>query len=727
MWNYTTSFSLGDVKDDGNKPFNAEAEEMLLVFDGIKMGANIYVNGVQLGTATDQFLRYSFPLVASGALLDNGAGASTKHTLTVSFDPAINTDGRFMACSGGWDWAPFPGAPVTADTGAKTYSRGIWKSVYLVRVAKDSAAIEDVVPEMYYRGDYPTEALVDGQHAGFDVKVHVHLWSPSAVRGYVEVLGSWGAISRSNAIQFEGDFNSTVSISAEATDIKLWWPAEVGMGKTILSKRALYIVNATFVPIYPSVRVVTTSRQIGFRHVALVTGNDTDPAYIEDSIGKEGTRFHGMYLRVNGVALWMRGANAIPMDVLEGRLSAAGHRQLVRSALMGRMNILRVWGGGMVLPRAFYEEADALGLLLYHDMMYAQGGHDPKVTEVQEKELRHSVRKLSSHASIVIWDGCNECQVEMKGQTAIYAKFVLKMVAEEDKSRPIWPSSPASGWKSGVDRLTCKPTRGIPNLSTYPKEQIERTIEVHGNYVHGTGFPAVNGADELQPVDPLIPLKLSVDEDDIGLGKPSVFVSEFGCIVWSSFESMAPTVDSDHWGLHGGAPKDTCTDGFNRECKGGNVMAQRNYPCDSIIASYFYASPNYFGATGKDAFRRQLYHCMIGQALQMKGTIETRRSKNEMGHLLWQLNEIWPTGGWGSLEYSAPNGLDAHQGQVIGGRWKPLHGLVDLQMLLRRALGSRGYATFATTAPNIFSAHWLYLRSRLRRESAVCSSKSRLN
>lgn len=68
------------------------------------------------------------------------------------------------------------------------------------------------------------------------------------------------------------------------------------------------------------------------------------------------------------------GANAIPMDVLEGRLSAAGHRQLVRSALMGRMNILRVWGGGMVLPRAFYEEADALGLLLYHDMMYAQGG-----------------------------------------------------------------------------------------------------------------------------------------------------------------------------------------------------------------------------------------------------------------------------------------------------------------------------------------------------------------
>jgi beta-mannosidase len=37
-----------------------------------------------------------------------------------------------------------------------------------------------------------------------------------------------------------------------------------------------------------------------------------------------------------------------------------------------------------------------------------------------------------------------------------------------------------------------------------------------------------------------------------------------------------------------------------------------------------------------------------------------------------QLNEIWPTGGWGSLEYGTPS----VQGQVVGGRWKPLHYLL---------------------------------------------------
>ena len=39
--------------------------------------------------------------------------------------------------------------------------------------------------------------------------------------------------------------------------------------------------------------------------------------------------------------------------------------------------------------------------------------------------------------------------------------------------------------------------------------------------------------------------------------------------------------------------------------------------------------------------------------------VEGSRSRNELGHLVWQLNEVWPTGGWGSLEY--------------GGRWKPHH------------------------------------------------------
>jgi beta-mannosidase len=62
------------------------------------------------------------------------------------------------------------------------------------------------------------------------------------------------------------------------------------------------------------------------------------------------------------------------------------------------------------------------------------------------------------------------------------------------------------------------------------------------------------------------------------------------------------------------------------------------------------------------------------QTLEMKSDIEARRSRNEHGTLTWQLGEIWPTGGWGSLEYGTVGWLD---GQVLGGRWKPLHHMLE--------------------------------------------------
>lgn len=40
-------------------------------------------------------------------------------------------------------------------------------------------------------------------------------------------------------------------------------------------------------------------------------------------------------------------------------------------------------------------------------------------------------------------------------------------------------------------------------------------------------------------------------------------------------------------------------------------------------------------------------HFLVVTPLQ---NIEERRSKNEFGIIVWQFNEIWPTGGWGSIE-----------------------------------------------------------------------------
>lgn len=69
------------------------------MFDGIKMGAEIFLNGQSLGIVNDQFLRYNFSV-------QNLLVSSGNNTLQVTFPAnyAIDTDGRFMACTGGWDW-----------------------------------------------------------------------------------------------------------------------------------------------------------------------------------------------------------------------------------------------------------------------------------------------------------------------------------------------------------------------------------------------------------------------------------------------------------------------------------------------------------------------------------------------------------------------------------------------------------------------------------------------
>lgn len=49
---------------------------------------------------------------------------------------------------------------------------------------------------------------------------------------------------------------------------------------------------------------------------------------------------------INGLQLYIKGANVVPLDVLETRVTPAALRQLVLDAKEANMNSMRVWGGG---------------------------------------------------------------------------------------------------------------------------------------------------------------------------------------------------------------------------------------------------------------------------------------------------------------------------------------------------------------------------------------------
>ena len=691
VWTYETSFGVDAKTLSGGA-------STLIVFDGIKMGAQISVNGKLIGNATDQYKRYIFPISAGAGELGEAQGENplgllaTGNKLSVSFDSKMPIDGRFMACTGGWDWAPYT-TTHTTGTGAHTFSKGLWKSVYTVSVDAGAAAITHVTPHTKFLGDYPTKPMANGAHGGFSVNVTAHLWAPvGGATGSLAASGSWAAASDAvaktpNGAIPAGESTMSLTIAAPADKIKLWWPAGVGLAvQPLYNVTAMWTISSSLKKSGTTASssdsaVVGTTRRIGFRVFALVTGNDTAPGYAKANKDADGSDTHGMMFRVNGAAMYSRGANMIPMEELEGRMDSVAHKILVKSSVDAGMNTLRVWGGGMFLPHAWYDACDEYGVLVYHDMQYAQNGHSPMKTVTQDQEFRHQIRRLSHHPAIAMWDGCNECHVVIGTNTGIYATFVMTVVAEEDPSRAVWPSCPAPGWTAGVSRLYGNPN-GSP-LGLQPRFLAARAIDVpvgstggthetHGPYQHGAGFPAVNGKSTMNHPDFSSNIPISITQAAVGIDQDNVYASEFGCSVMSSFESMSPTLAKNHWGVHGGAAPDECHGGFSSTCSGTNVMAQRNYPCDNIIRVFFGTAGTTanLNMTGEKAFKGQLFQCMVGQALVLKQNIETRRAENQFGCLVWQLNEIWPTGGWGSVEYGT---VGFTQGQVRGGRWKPLH------------------------------------------------------
>ena len=658
----------------------------LLVLESVKMGARVAVNGVELLNATNQFVRYLVPLPAS----------STGSPLTVTFDASLLIANRYTPCSGYWDWQAMSGLyrdEEAASWGrAATFSAGLVKGVYVLPVAPATLAITDVVALPRYLGSYPVGALIDGAHAGFNVSVRVHVWAPvGGAAGVFTAIGSWpSAVPVSSPVvasQAGESIAVTLWVPAPASAISLWWPNGLGA-------QPLYNISVQWTPSGAAAArgvVVSTSRRLGFRVPALVTVNDTNATLVQQDASADGSGTFGMFIRVNGQAVWARGANLVPLESLEGRETADAYAVLVRSAAAAHMTMLRVWGGGQYPPDALFDACDEAGLLLYVDMMFAGSGHDLAAAVAAagplpaganasiEAEVVHQVRRLSHHPSVFLYDGANEVIVQRSGPTALYASQVIAAIAREDPTRVVWPSSPAAGWLSGVSRLYGTPS-GTPLVALVGSQPHiwDAGNERHGPYQAGVGAPPWqtimrdpwSGATTF---DPGMPTQyLSPGDSPRGAAAPSIFISEFGAVSMASFEAFSATLAPGSWGLHGGGVAENCTATpgvFINDCVGRNAMAQRNWPCDSLIWSYF--GPALLNASGEVAFKAQLYLCQLASALNMQQNILGRRAAadNELGHLVWQLNDIWNTGSWGSLEY----GGAGQPGVLRGGRWKPLH------------------------------------------------------
>ena len=83
-------------------------------------------------------------------------------------------------------------------------------------------------------------------------------------------------------------------------------------------------------------------RRIGVRHIELVQ-DEVDE--VDDTTNDE-TKSTAFYFRINHVTVMARGANMIPLDVFQSRVTKADRQYMLAAAVEANMNMVRVWGGG---------------------------------------------------------------------------------------------------------------------------------------------------------------------------------------------------------------------------------------------------------------------------------------------------------------------------------------------------------------------------------------------
>jgi beta-mannosidase len=342
-------------------------------------------------------------------------------------------------------------------------------------------------------------------------------------------------------------------------------------------------------------------RKVGLRKLELI--NQPDAAGMS------------MTFRINGIDIFCKGANWIPADALPSRITRERIHLLLDEARRANMNMIRVWGGGFYEFDAFYEICDELGLLVWQDMMFScsQYPSTPEFLKVVDEEVRYQVKRLGSHPSIAIWCGDNEVigsltwyDLSKKNRDRYLVNYdrlnraIEVALTESDPDRPFWPSSPCSGKLDYGDAWHKDGSGDMHFWSVWHEgKDFEHYYDVRPR-----------------------------------------FCSEFGFQSFPTMHVIRRFAEPNAWNATSPVME------FHQRSGAGNGKIVET------MTRYFRIPTSF------EAF---LYLSQLQQALAIETAVRFWRSlkPHTMGTLYWQLNDVWPSISWSSIDHA------------VG--WKTLH------------------------------------------------------
>jgi beta-mannosidase len=398
-------------------PDSLRAQRVTLCFEGLDTFCDVYLNAEMLGSHQNMHTPCEFDI---GGRLRYGAcnWLVVRFFSPVEFVKTLDDRGIFSITTSDRILARKAQMNYSWDFCARCVTTGIWKPVSIRR---------HTAPEIdsYY---LRTLSLAEGSAAlGLTVELCAPGCEPFEDCRVSVSLSSEGE----TAFCWEGTPEEARSLTFSVENPRLWWPRPYGQPH--LYDFVLSLSREG--------QLLDQRRQrFGIRTIEVIQEAQAD--------GKS------FQFAVNAKRLFIRGANWVPINTVYTDITRRDYEVLIHAAVKGNLSMLRIWGGGIYEPPAFFELCDENGILVWSDFMLSCGIYPQNQAFLDEmaREAEYVLKTYRNSTCLAIWAGDNE-----NGQAYGWAgrpyefendrisNEVLKQACRRlDPHRYYLPTSPAS-------------------------------------------------------------------------------------------------------------------------------------------------------------------------------------------------------------------------------------------------------------------------------------------
>lgn len=384
-WIYKTNIYISSEK---------KAKNYEIIFKGVDYKAHFYLNGISLGQHTGMYRSAIFNI-------NDILKFDANNKLEVIFEHAPGEMGQIGYTKNikaqksrfNYKW----------DFSTRLVDAGLYDEVFINALGNNK--LEDI----YYKTSF-----IDNNTGllKLDCKIKSFKNNNAVINMNIYLKGKLLSTLKDNIILSKGETSYQNEIKVE--NVELWYPS--GHGKQPLYEMKIEVSDDDGIS-------DTDISYIGFREIKYVLNKGA----ASDSLP------YGLV--INNKRIYMKGVNITPLDHMYGRLTLKRYEDLIRLIKEANINLIRVWGGGLIEKKDFYDLCDKYGIMIWQEFIQSSSGinnepcTDMDYLEFLKTTCTHVVKEKRNHAALVYWSGGNEL-TDVNTVPVSYENINIKMLKE---------------------------------------------------------------------------------------------------------------------------------------------------------------------------------------------------------------------------------------------------------------------------------------------------------